>query len=172
METELRMSFGRIAGELRRLSIAEEIVAGPTLLLIDEPTTGLPPEDEALLLRTFRELVNQDRTVVASMYQVMVQMQELSQQIAPASCGPNIIINLPFVVPRLNPPLAAVSACFQFVRHSAAAEQGPCHLLGSREGRRELFHQLPLWVLHGHLSKSSRLPHRHLWWVHPIQNCK
>lgn len=57
-------------GELRRLSIAEEIVHGPSLLLIDEPTTGLTPQDESVMLRTFREMVNQDRTVVAAMYHV------------------------------------------------------------------------------------------------------
>lgn len=56
-------------GDLRRVSIAEEIVHGPSLLLIDEPLTNLDTLDESVLLRTFRELVNQDRTVVATMYQ-------------------------------------------------------------------------------------------------------
>jgi ABC-type multidrug transport system ATPase subunit len=57
-------------GELRRLSIAEELVHGPYLLLIDEPTTDLDIRDEAVLMSTFRELVNQDRTVVATMHNV------------------------------------------------------------------------------------------------------
>jgi ABC-type multidrug transport system ATPase subunit len=56
-------------GDLRRVSIAEEIVHGPSLLLIDEPLTNLDTLDESVLLRTFRELVNQDRTVVTTMYQ-------------------------------------------------------------------------------------------------------
>lgn len=51
-------------GERRRVSIAEEIVHGPSLLLIDEPTNELGPHEEALMLRTFREMVNQDRTVI------------------------------------------------------------------------------------------------------------
>jgi ABC-type multidrug transport system ATPase subunit len=54
-------------GELKRLSIAEEIVAGPSLLLLDEPTSNVNTQDEAVLLSTFRELVNSDRTVVATM---------------------------------------------------------------------------------------------------------
>lgn len=56
-------------GELRRLSIAEEMVHGPNLLLIDEPTTGLSGSDESVLMTTFREMVNADRTVVATMFQ-------------------------------------------------------------------------------------------------------
>lgn len=57
-------------GQRRRLSIAEEIVGGPALLLIDEPTTNLDSLDESVMMQTFREMVNQDRTVVAAMHQV------------------------------------------------------------------------------------------------------
>jgi hypothetical protein len=56
-------------GELKRLSIAEEMVAGPKLLLMDEPTTGVNIFEVVVLCQTFRELVNQDRTVVASIHQ-------------------------------------------------------------------------------------------------------
>lgn len=57
-------------GERRRLSIAEEICHGPSLLLIDEPTTGQDVLDEAIMMQTFREMVNQDRTVVAAVHTV------------------------------------------------------------------------------------------------------
>jgi len=56
-------------GDLRRLSIAEEIVHGPSVLLIDEPTTGLDIRDISTMLMTFREMVNNDKTVVATMHQ-------------------------------------------------------------------------------------------------------
>lgn len=56
-------------GELKRLSIAEEMVHGPKLLLIDEPTTGVNPIESSHLMLTFREMVNQDRTVIAAMSQ-------------------------------------------------------------------------------------------------------
>jgi ABC-type multidrug transport system ATPase subunit len=68
-------------GQRRRVSIAEEIVGGPSLLLIDEPTTdihddsyaghdsaGTAIEDESIMMQCFRELVNQDRTVVCAMH--------------------------------------------------------------------------------------------------------
>ena len=60
-------------GVIRRTSIAEEIVHGPTLLLIDEPTFNLSAYDASVLMRTFREMVNNDRTVVTTMHQPNVQ---------------------------------------------------------------------------------------------------
>jgi ABC-type multidrug transport system ATPase subunit len=58
-------------GQLRRLSIAEEIVHGPSLILLDEPITGLESKDAAIIMSaTLRELVNQERTVIASFHQV------------------------------------------------------------------------------------------------------
>lgn len=58
------------AGDKRRLSIGEEIVHGPSLLLIDEPSTDLDVKDVSTLLMTFREMVNQDKTVVCAMHKV------------------------------------------------------------------------------------------------------
>ena len=56
-------------GERRRLSIAEECVIFPSLLLIDEPCTALGLLDESVLLRAFREMVNNDKTVVCTLHQ-------------------------------------------------------------------------------------------------------
>ena len=53
-------------GAVKRLSIAEEMVHGPKLLYLDEPTTGVDLVEQIVLMTTFREMVNQDRTVVAS----------------------------------------------------------------------------------------------------------
>ena len=59
------------AGCLRRLSIAEEIVCGPTLVFVDEPTTDLDLRENSIIVTAvLRELVNQDRTVVVTMHQV------------------------------------------------------------------------------------------------------
>mmetsp|Transcript_15971 Transcript_15971/g.35360 ORF Transcript_15971/g.35360 Transcript_15971/m.35360 type:complete len:498 (-) Transcript_15971:226-1719(-) len=45
------------------------MVHGPKLLLMDEPTTGISLYETSVLLMTFREMVNADRTVVATMHQ-------------------------------------------------------------------------------------------------------
>lgn len=56
-------------GGCRRLSIAEEIVHGPTLVLIDEPFTSVSPSDASIISGVLRELVNQDRNVIVTMHQ-------------------------------------------------------------------------------------------------------
>lgn len=58
------------SGEARRLSIAEEIVVGPFLVLLDEPITGVDARDASIIItQTLREMVNQDRTVVCTLHQ-------------------------------------------------------------------------------------------------------
>lgn len=64
-----KMAKDLTPGERRLLSIAEEIVSGPSILMIDEALTGLDSYDTTTLLGVFRELVNEDRTVVASLHQ-------------------------------------------------------------------------------------------------------
>lgn len=66
-----------LRGERRRLSIGEEIVAGPSILFIDEPTTGLGELEESVMLRLFREMVNQDKTVIATLHQPSAKAYEL-----------------------------------------------------------------------------------------------
>ncbi len=61
-------------GALKRLSIAEEIVHGPPLLLIDEPVTNLDAKDVAIVMNVFREMVNQDKTVIATVHQVLCKI--------------------------------------------------------------------------------------------------
>ena len=56
-------------GELKRLSIAEEIVHGPKLLLMDEPTTGISLVETAIMLQVFREMVNSNRSIISNIYQ-------------------------------------------------------------------------------------------------------
>lgn len=56
-------------GEYKRLCIAEEMVNGPKLLYVDEPTTGVSLLEVSVLLLCFREMVNADRTVVTTIHQ-------------------------------------------------------------------------------------------------------
>lgn len=70
------------------MSIAEEIVHGPTLILVDEPITDLEPKDISIIMSgTLRELVNQDRTVVATMHQPSAEVFELFDTLLLLSYG-------------------------------------------------------------------------------------
>ena len=61
------------SGQLRRLSIAEEIVHGPSLIFLDEPISDLDERETAnIMTGVVRELVNQERTVVSTFHQVSI----------------------------------------------------------------------------------------------------
>ncbi len=51
-------------GQVKRVSIAVELLAGPRVLFLDEPTSGLDPGLDRRLMDTFRDLADDGRTVV------------------------------------------------------------------------------------------------------------
>ncbi|TLD71975.1 ATP-binding cassette domain-containing protein [Phragmitibacter flavus] len=53
-------------GQLKRLSVAVEMLSRPPLLLLDEPTSGLDPESEAQLMRQLRDLTATGCTVICA----------------------------------------------------------------------------------------------------------
>lgn len=74
-------------GDRRRLSIAEELVQGPSLLLADEPITNLPARDAALIMNCFRDLVNQEKTVIATMHEPSSEVFSLFDSLVLLSKG-------------------------------------------------------------------------------------
>ena len=51
-------------GQRKRVSVALELLTGPSLLVLDEPTTGLDPALDQLVMRMLRQLADAGRTVV------------------------------------------------------------------------------------------------------------
>ncbi|MCU0527829.1 MAG: ATP-binding cassette domain-containing protein [Elainella sp. Prado103] len=51
-------------GQLKRVSIAIELLADPWLFFLDEPTSGLDPGLDKEMMHLLRELANQGRTIV------------------------------------------------------------------------------------------------------------
>jgi len=56
-------------GEQKRLAIAQEIVHGPGLIILDEPITEIDIFSVSVIMKALRDLVNQDRTVVMSVHE-------------------------------------------------------------------------------------------------------
>ena len=53
----------------KRLTIAVELVANPSIIFMDEPTTGLDARAAAIVMRTVRNTVDTGRTVVCTIHQ-------------------------------------------------------------------------------------------------------
>jgi len=51
-------------GQRKRVSIAIELLPKPGVLFLDEPTAGLDPRTETLMMMLFRQLANQGSTIV------------------------------------------------------------------------------------------------------------
>ena len=60
---------GISGGQVKRLSIAVEIVSLPDLIFLDEPTTGLDSSISYEVMAAVRNLANQNRTVICTIHQ-------------------------------------------------------------------------------------------------------
>ncbi|KAL5627865.1 hypothetical protein BROUX41_002613 [Berkeleyomyces rouxiae] len=60
---------GCSGGEKRRVSIGVQMLANPSLLFLDEPTTGLDATSAFQLVRTLKALAARGRTIVTTMHQ-------------------------------------------------------------------------------------------------------
>jgi ABC-type multidrug transport system ATPase subunit len=68
--------YGLSAEQRKRLTIAVELVASPSILFMDEPTTGLDARAAAIVMRTVRNTVNTGRTVVCTIHQPSIEIFE------------------------------------------------------------------------------------------------
>nr|TKS15347.1 hypothetical protein D5086_0000033840 [Populus alba] len=60
----------------KRLTIAVELVANPSIIFMDEPTTGLDARAAAIVMRTVRNTVDTGRTVVCTIHQPSIDIFE------------------------------------------------------------------------------------------------
>ncbi|XP_010269761.1 PREDICTED: ABC transporter G family member 15-like [Nelumbo nucifera] len=68
---------GISGGEKKRLSIALEILTGPHLLFLDEPTTGLDSAAAFFVMQTLRNIACDGKTVISSIHQPSSEVFEL-----------------------------------------------------------------------------------------------
>ncbi|MBA0622214.1 hypothetical protein Godav_007775 [Gossypium davidsonii] len=60
----------------KRLTIAVELVTNPSIVFMDEPTTGLDARSAAIVMRTVRNIVNTGRTIVCTIHQPSIDIFE------------------------------------------------------------------------------------------------
>ena len=60
----------------KRLTIAVELVANPSIIFMDEPTSGHDARAAAIVMRTVRNTVDTGRTVVCTIHQPSIDIFE------------------------------------------------------------------------------------------------
>ncbi|KAL8378004.1 hypothetical protein RB595_008612 [Gaeumannomyces hyphopodioides] len=68
---------GCSGGEKRRVSIGVQMLANPSVLFLDEPTTGLDSTSAFQLVRTLKTLAGKGRTIITTIHQPRTEIWEL-----------------------------------------------------------------------------------------------
>ncbi|MFS7983179.1 putative ABC-type xenobiotic transporter [Helianthus anomalus] len=58
----------------KRLPVAVEVVANPSIIFMDEPTTGLDARSTAIVMRAVNNIVDTGRTIVCTIHQPSVDI--------------------------------------------------------------------------------------------------
>ncbi|XP_004515482.1 pleiotropic drug resistance protein 2-like [Cicer arietinum] len=79
----------------KRLTIAVELVANPSIIFMDEPTTGLDARAAAVVMRTVRNTVDTGRTVVCTIHQPSIDIFEHFDELLLMKSGGQVIYGGP-----------------------------------------------------------------------------
>ncbi|AQK57860.1 ABC transporter G family member 34 [Zea mays] len=95
---------GLSAEQRKRLTIAVELVASPSIIFMDEPTTGLDARAAAIVMRTVRKTVDTGRTVVCTIHQPSIEIFESFDELLLMKRGGQLIYSGSAIpgVPKIN----------------------------------------------------------------------
>ena len=83
---------GASGGEKRRSSIGVQLLSNPSVLFLDEPTTGLDATSAFHLVRTLKNLAAKGRTVITTIHQPRSEIWDLFDNVAVLSRGSPVFI--------------------------------------------------------------------------------
>ena len=75
-------SSGLSTEQTKRLTIAVELVANPSIIFMDEPTSGLHARAAAIVMRTVHNTVDTGRTVVCTIHQPSIDIFEAFDEVS------------------------------------------------------------------------------------------
>ncbi|KAK9136565.1 hypothetical protein Sjap_007159 [Stephania japonica] len=79
----------------KRLTIAVELVANPSIIFMDEPTTSLDARAAAIVMRAVKNVANTGRTVVCTIHQPSIDIFEAFDELILMKTGGHIIYSGP-----------------------------------------------------------------------------
>ena len=112
------------AGMKRRLDLAMSLIGHPTVIFLDEPTTGLDPQGRLDVWATVKELKNSGTTVVLTT-QYLDEAENLADRIAILHQGTIIANNTLTELKKLIPP-----AHTEYVEKQPSLEEIFLHIIG------------------------------------------
>ncbi|KAG8363960.1 hypothetical protein BUALT_Bualt19G0076700 [Buddleja alternifolia] len=75
----------------KRLTIAVELVANPSIIFMDEPTTGLDARAAAIVIRAVKNVANTGRTIVCTIHQPSIDIFEAFDELVLLKAGGRMI---------------------------------------------------------------------------------
>nr|XP_043620816.1 pleiotropic drug resistance protein 3-like [Erigeron canadensis] len=75
----------------KRLTIAVEVVANPSIIFMDEPTTGLDARSAAIVMRAVKNIVDTGRTIVCTIHQPSIDIFEAFDELILLKNGGRLI---------------------------------------------------------------------------------
>ncbi|KAK4339776.1 hypothetical protein RND71_041238 [Anisodus tanguticus] len=75
----------------KRLTIAVELVANPSIIFMDEPTTGLDARSAAIVMRAVNNVADTGRTIVCTIHQPSIDIFEAFDELALLKTGGRMI---------------------------------------------------------------------------------
>ncbi|XP_058203379.1 pleiotropic drug resistance protein 2-like isoform X3 [Rhododendron vialii] len=82
---------GLLTEQRKRLTIAVELVANPSIIFMDEPTSSLDARAAAIVMRTVRNTVDTGRTVVCTIHQPSIDIFEAFDELLLMGRGGQVI---------------------------------------------------------------------------------
>ncbi|KAI8531792.1 hypothetical protein RHMOL_Rhmol11G0163100 [Rhododendron molle] len=79
----------------KRLTIAVELVANPSIIFMDEPTTGLDARAAAIVMRAVKNVADTGRTIVCTIHQPSIEIFEAFNELILLTTGGRIIYSGP-----------------------------------------------------------------------------
>ncbi|XP_010516996.1 PREDICTED: ABC transporter G family member 33 [Camelina sativa] len=79
----------------KRLTVAVELVANPSIIFMDEPTTGLDARSAAIVMRAVKNVVDTGRTIVCTIHQPSIHIFEAFDELVLLKRGGRMIYTGP-----------------------------------------------------------------------------